>query len=225
MSADTASFDVDVNEEHFRVAIFGSARIEQNDATYRTVYELAKHIGEAGYDIVTGGGPGLMEAANAGHEAGDPSNKTRSLGLLIKLPNEQRANSHLDIKQEYSYFTQRLQGFIQLSNAVVVAPGGIGTFLELVYTWQLEQVGFVRDIPIILLGEMWEELVQWVQRWQVANAYIDPEDLNFVFCVKDEDVAMQLITQTDTLCNIQSPNVCQQLRKQLVTDGREDEST
>src|SRR3990167_4061590 len=121
-----------IEKEHFRVAIFGSARVNQKDENYRLVFQLAKLLGSEGIDIVTGGGPGTMEAANAGHKL----DISHSYGLLIKLPREQRANAHLDVKKEFTKFSERLHEFMKLSNAVVVAPGGIGTTLEFFYTLQ-----------------------------------------------------------------------------------------
>ena len=124
-----------IDVERFRVAIFGSARIKENDSRYKQIYTLAKMIAAEGFDVVTGGGPGIMEAANKGHKDGRKKGKiVHSFGLNIVLPKEQTANKHLDIKKDFERFSERLDYFMYLSNVVVVAPGGVGTLLEFFYT-------------------------------------------------------------------------------------------
>ena len=140
------------NKKRFRVVIFGSARIEEGDPNWNVIYDLAKRIAEVGIDVVTGGGPGLMNAASQGHNAGDISKNVQSIGLQIMLPKKQIDAEHLDIKKEFSRFSERLDNFIDLANAVVVAPGGVGTMLEFFYVWQLMQVRMIHNVPIILLG-------------------------------------------------------------------------
>ncbi|MBI4018944.1 MAG: LOG family protein [Candidatus Aenigmarchaeota archaeon] len=179
----------------FRVAIFGSARIKKNDANYRMIYRLAKMIGKEHVDIVTGGGPGIMEAANKGHKAGSNGNGAHSMGLLIKLPNEQKSNKHIDIKKEYRHFSERLDNFMMLSSAVVVAPGGLGTLLELVYAWQLMQVRHTCEIPLIVIGDMWKEFVAWSKKWQLRSAYMKPEDFDSIYTVATADDAMEILKQ------------------------------
>ncbi|MEM2703421.1 MAG: LOG family protein, partial [Candidatus Bathyarchaeia archaeon] len=113
----------------FTVAIFGSARIERGSRIYWEIYELARMIGEAGMNIITGGGPGLMNAASEGHRAGRRSSEAKTIGLRIKLPFKEVESSHLDIKKEFDRFSHRLDEFMNIANAVVVAPGGVGTLL------------------------------------------------------------------------------------------------
>lgn len=185
-----------IDVERFRVAIFGSARLKANDPRYKQIYTLAKMIAREGMDIVTGGGPGIMEAANKGHQEGKRGNSSHSFGLNIKLPQEQIANKHLDIKKEFSRFSRRLDFFMALSNVVVVAPGGIGTLLELMYAWQLVQVTLVSKVPLILLGKMWPPFVRWVEKWMEKKRMIDEEDLQIIFLAKDTKEAMQLIRKT-----------------------------
>ena len=139
-------------DAHYRVAIFGSARTKEGDPKYQEVFEISKGLAAAGFDIVTGGGPGIMLAANAEHQS-VPSDG-HSIGLNIKLPFEQEANKFLDIKKGFDRFSGRLDTFMALSDAVIVAPGGIGTLLELFYSWQLIQVQHVCETPIILYGKM-----------------------------------------------------------------------
>jgi len=144
---------------HYRVTIFGSARISEGDEQYQDVYSIARGLAAEGFDIVTGGGPGLMQAANAGSQS--VTNGGKSIGLNIKLPSEQHPNLFLDIKEEFDRFSTRLDTFMALSDAVVVAPGGVGTMLEFFYTWQLVQVQQICETPIILYGEIWTGLLQW----------------------------------------------------------------
>ena len=179
--------------KQFRVAIFGSARIKNNDRNYRLIYRLAKRIGKKDIDIVTGGGPGIMEAASRGHDAGSKGNGSRSLGLLIRLPREQKANRHLDVKKEYLHFSERLDNFMTLSSAVVVAPGGLGTLLELSYAWQLMQVGQSCQIPIILIGDMWKHFIRWSKKWQLGSKYMNREDFRSVYTVSTVEKAMKII--------------------------------
>tara|TARA_Y100000310_G_C20655664_1_gene801847 strand:- start:481 stop:1179 length:699 start_codon:yes stop_codon:yes gene_type:complete len=184
----------EMQEEHFRVAIFGSSKIKRGDETYRQIFELAKRIGQENIDIVTGGGPGLMEAANRGHKAGSKDNPSHSFGLLIDIPNVQEVNRSLDVKKEFRRFTGRLDTFMALSNIVIVAPGGIGTTLELFYTWQLIQVDKSCEMPVILLGKMWRELMKWVKKWPLKKRFMDPRDMKTICLAKGNDQAMEIIT-------------------------------
>ncbi|MEK7528281.1 MAG: LOG family protein [Patescibacteria group bacterium] len=190
------SVESELSNGHFRVTIFGSARIKESDATYKQIYELAKMIGEKGFDLITGGGPGIMNAASAGHFKGDRRNRADSIGLKIRLPREQKDSRHLEVEKIFTRFSSRLDNFMALSNAVVVTEGGIGTTLELFYTWQLMQVGHIRPIPIILVGPMWRELVRWVRRYLLRSKLIDKKDLDHVFCVKTNVEAMKIIMKS-----------------------------
>ncbi|MBP9709052.1 MAG: LOG family protein [Oligoflexales bacterium] len=161
-----ADFDnllTEMETDFYRVTIFGSARIEQHSPLYQQIYELAAALAARDIDIVTGGGPGLMEAANKGAKAG--SNRVRSIGLAIKLPFEDDANAHLDVKRHHRRFSSRLDEFMRISHAVIVTQGGLGTLLELFYTWQLMQVNHIQPRPFILLGkEMWKGLLKWMEK-------------------------------------------------------------
>jgi uncharacterized protein (TIGR00730 family) len=200
-----------MKQEHFRVAIFGSARIKKNDKNYKSIYKLAEQIGERGHDIVTGGGPGIMEAANRGLK--DGSKDAHSFGLLIKLPREQKPNKALDIKKEFQYFSKRLDSFMELSNAIIVAPGGIGTLLELSYAWQLIQLKKAKNIPIILMGKQWKRLVTWMKRNLLKNNYIDKQDLDLVFPVNSAKEALKIIDNTYELFLENNPKIVERLRK------------
>ena len=186
----------ELKRKEFRVTVFGSARIKKDDKIYKQVFDLAFEIGKHKFDIVTGGGPGLMEAGNAGHEAGDKGHKSDSIGLVIKLPWESKGNKHLEIKKEFNTFSKRLDTFMALSKVVVIMPGGIGTCLELFFTWQLLQVKHLKPIPIIVVGKMWEKLIDWVEKYPLKKGLISKKDLGFVHIVKNNDEAMKIIMKT-----------------------------
>ncbi len=177
----------------FRVAIFGSARIKEGDKVYNEIYELAKAIGSRQYDVVTGGGPGLMEAANKGHTAGDKENIAESIGLNIQLPFEQHSNEYVELEKSFAKFSDRLDTFMQLSNVFVVTPGGIGTMLEFFFTWQLLQVKKMAFKPIILVGEMWEKLIHWVIDYSLKDGLLSSGDFEFIYVVKNNAEAIDLI--------------------------------
>ncbi len=202
-----------INKKHFRVAIFGSARIKPNDPRYKLVYRLAKMIAEKEIDIVTGGGPGLMDAASRGHHKGRKGNGSESIGLTIQLPREQSDGYHLDIKKDFERFSKRLDSFMSLSNVVVVAPGGIGTILELFYTWQLIQVKQVCEMPIILLDDKWDELIEWVKKGPLRAKLMSPEDMDPIFCAKTPTQVMRLILKTKEEFDNGGKNICHNLKK------------
>jgi len=178
-------------DAHYRVAIFGSARIKEGDQIYKDVYAIARGLAEAGFDVVTGGGPGLMLAANAGHKSA--SHGTHSIGLNIKLPTEQEPNRFLDIKKDFDRFSGRLDAFMSLSDAVIVATGGIGTILELFYTWQLVQVQHLCDTPIILFGDMWGPLLAWLKNDVQSRGLFGSRDMHQVFHIDSTDKVVQFI--------------------------------
>lgn len=206
------SKDLDLEKElqrdHFRVAIFGSARPKPSDPVYQDAYRLAKDIAGLGLDVITGGGPGLMEAASLGHRDGDPEGITHSIGVNIKLPFEQSVNPGVEVSDEHERFSTRLDEFMLLSTAAVVMPGGIGTALELFYTWQLIQVHHICKMPLILVGEMWLELIYWVIDHQLKDKYISPEDLNSVICVKTVDEALEVIKDAKKVYDEKGRDAC-----------------
>lgn len=200
-------------EKHFRVAIFGSARIKKDDEIYTNVYSLASEIGKNGFDLVTGGGLGLMEAATAGHKAGRGNKKTHSIGLTINLPWEIKPNEHLDIKTHFDKFSERLDEFMVLSNVVIVVPGGIGTCLELFYTWQLTQVKHICNIPIILVGDMWKELIDWVEKWPLKKGLISPKDMTNIHLAQNNDHAIRVIKKAHELYEKLGDSYCLNWKK------------
>ena len=187
--------DLGLYEKHFRVTVFGSARIKPNDPIYHQVYNLAKLVAAENIDVITGGGPGLMDAANKGHQEGRKTNSSYSIGLNIKIPEEQKPNRHLDIKKEFNKFSVRLDTFIGLSDVVVVAPGGVGTLLELVYAWQLVQVKKVSNLPIILLGDIWKEFLKWVESYPLKQQFLLSEDVDYLLFAGNYYEAFKIIKQ------------------------------
>jgi predicted Rossmann-fold nucleotide-binding protein len=183
-----AGIDERIDKSHFRVAIFGSARLTTDSPVYQTIYELAKMISEEGMDLVTGGGPGLMNAASEGHH-------------------------HLDIKTEFNHFSNRLDTFMRYSNAVIVASGGVGTLLELFYTWQLMQVQHTCHIPIILLGQMWKDLVNWIKRWPLQNELLDQNDVELLYLASDYHEAFQIILEAYKSYQRNDENFCLNYQK------------
>lgn len=182
--------------DRFRVCIFGSARIRPEDPIYHTVRELARDLAELDVDVVTGGGPGLMEAANAGvQEARNAA--SLSYGLPIRLPTAtERANRHLDIKSEHRRFSSRLDEFMRLSHAVIVAPGGIGTMLELMYVWQLIQVKMIEPRPVVMLGrDFWGGLMAWMREEMLVRRLVSPEDFDPIHLVDTPAEALGYVRQ------------------------------
>ena len=184
--------------KHFKVALFGSARTEPGDGTYTKIGHLAEMLGERGIDILTGGGPGLMRAANEGHVLGTDKSgsNAHSIGIGVRLPWNQKFNEAVKYKEKVNRFSKRLDEFMLMSNAVVVAPGGLGTMLELFYTWQLVQVHHICDIPIILLGEQWGGLLKWIKKEPLKGNYLDEKDFKLVFHAKTSKQAMEIIEQS-----------------------------
>jgi len=190
--ADLDTAITDMGTEFYRVSIFGSARIKPDTKEYKGVYTLAKELAENGADIVTGGGPGLMEAANAGAKEGS-SSKSKSFGIRIDLPFEATPNEHLDIKFYHKRFSSRLDEFMRISHAVVVTPGGIGTLLELLYTWQLIQVNHISARPIILVGDMWNGFLDWIKSEPLKAQLLDKSDFDNIVIVKNVHEVTKLL--------------------------------
>src|SRR5215207_5362819 len=146
--------------ERYRVTIFGSARAKPGTYAYDAVKRVAAALAEMGCDVITGGGPGLMQAANEGAAAANAPERSKSVGIRVDLPFEQEVNPFVGEAFEHKTFFTRLHHFVLTSDAFVVVPGGIGTVLELMMVWQLLQVKHV-DAPLILVGKMWGGLVDW----------------------------------------------------------------
>jgi uncharacterized protein (TIGR00730 family) len=182
---------------YYRVAVFGSARIQAGDKEYAEVRQLTSRLTALGCDIVTGGGPGLMEAANEGAASSrdngkNAKKKTRSFGLTIAIPYE-KANPYLDSVTAHRTFFSRLHHFVRMSQAFIIFPGGVGTGLELFMVWQLLQVGFMTERPVILVGAMWQGLIDWMRREMVPRRLINAEDLDLVHLAGSIEEAVALI--------------------------------
>jgi uncharacterized protein (TIGR00730 family) len=184
------------SNDFFRVSVFGSARIKEDDPLFAKVEKLAYLLGLEGMDVLTGGGNGLMVAANVGVKRAQEQtqNKSKSIGLTIALNRFESANSHLDIKTHHRKFSSRLDDFMRLSHAMVVTPGGIGTVLELTFTWQLLQLSHITERPMILLGEeFWKGFLQWIKDVPLAQKLISPEDMKWFHIVNTPEEAVDII--------------------------------
>ena len=182
--------------DFFRVCIFGSARIKPDDDIYKLTEKLAHMLGSEGIDVLTGGGPGLMEAANKGAKAGKSKtgSRSKSFGITIALNRFEEPSEHLDIKHHHKKFSSRLDDFMRLSNAIVVVQGGIGTLLELYFSWQLLQVGHMPERPIILVDRnFWAGLIDWMKDKQIVLGLVSPGDMRWVHLVDTEDEALEII--------------------------------
>jgi uncharacterized protein (TIGR00730 family) len=183
--------------ERYRVTIFGSARARPGTFVYEEVKRVAASLAELGCDIITGGGPGLMQAANEGAAAAGAPERNRSIGIRVDLPFEQEVNPFVEQAFEHKTFFTRLHQFVLMSDAFVVVPGGIGTVLELMMIWQLLQVRHVDDAPLILVGRMWADLVNWARSHLLASQppLANPEDISIPRCVNTADDAIALIRE------------------------------
>src|SRR5499427_8482836 len=167
--------------DRYRVTIFGSARLQPGSFGYEETKRAAAALADMDCDIITGGGPGLMQAANEGAS----SRHTQSLGIRVELPFEQDVNAFVTQAYEHRTFFTRLHQFVLMSDAFVVMPGGIGTVLEAMMIWQLLQVGHLHGTPLILVGKMYADLVAWCEhnmlRPELGLAH--PEDIALPKCV------------------------------------------
>jgi hypothetical protein len=165
--------------QNYRVTIFGSARLQPGTFAYESVKQLAAELTKMGCDIMSGGGPGLMQAANEGALSVDPEALHRSVGIRVDLPFEQAINPFVGQIYEHRTFFSRLHHFMIISDAFVVVPGGIGTLLELSLVWQLLQVRKLYNTPLILVGNMWADLVEWARRAMLREGSELASDVDF----------------------------------------------
>jgi uncharacterized protein (TIGR00730 family) len=180
--------------DRYRVTIFGSARATPGTVAYDETRRAAKALAEMGCDIITGGGPGLMQAANEGVEN---AGEVKSMGIRVDLPFEQEVNPFVELAFEHRTFFTRLHHFVLASDAFIVAPGGIGTVLETTMIWQLLQVKHLEHTPLILVGKLWPGLIEWVRSSMLTfeTPLIDAEDVNIPVCVTNADEAIEIIRQ------------------------------
>ena len=184
-------FDALANVEK-GVSIFGSARTSPDDPQYRAATEVARILGEAGFSIITGAGPGIMEAANKGARlAGAPS-----IGCNIELPFEQGANPYVDTLVSFRYFMVRKTMFIKYSNAFICFPGGFGTLDELFEAVTLIQTGKIFQFPVVLFGtHYWAGLVRWLQSRVLSERKISPGDLDLLLLTDDPQEAARAVIE------------------------------
>jgi len=182
-------------DDRYRVTIFGSARAKPGTVAYEETKRVSKALAELGCDIITGGGPGLMQAANEGVKLAGVA--TESLGIRVDLPFEQEVNPFVELAFEHRTFFTRLHHFVLASDAFIVAPGGIGTVLETTLVWQLLQVKHLAETPLILVGKMWPGLVEWAREAMLSE---DPPlanagDLTIPQCVATGDEAIAILRE------------------------------
>lgn len=172
------------------VTIFGSARVNPDEAHYAAATAVARQLGQAGFNIITGGGPGIMEAANKGaREAG-----VISVGLNIELPFEQYLNPYVDIGKEFRYFFTRKVMLLKYAQALVIFPGGFGTLDEMFESLTLIQTGKIKNFPVVLFdSSYWQGLVEWLHHTMVGQGKINPADLNLFHVTDSPDEVCALI--------------------------------
>lgn len=182
------------HKDHYFATIFGSARIQTGSPAYLQIKDLAAKLTEMGCGIITGGGPGLMQAANEGASVSG-SVADQSVGIRIDLPFETAANPFVGRAYTHKTFFSRLHHFVIVSDVFIVVPGGIGTLLELSMVWQLLQVRKLYDTPLILLGDMWSDLISWAEKYMLAEdcQLAQPRDFDIPTCVKTTDEAIQIV--------------------------------
>lgn len=166
------------------ISIFGSARMPHDSPYYQLTEKIARLASDAGFSVVSGGGPGLMEAANKGAFEG----KSLSIGLNIQLPHEQHANAYQDVSHSFRHFFARKYMFVKVAAAYVVMPGGFGTLDELLEALTLIQTGKTPRIPIILVGSaFWAGLIDWFRDRLVTEGMISPEDMNLIQIIDEPE--------------------------------------
>lgn len=166
-----------LSDIHPAVSIFGSARTAHDHPYYQLAEEIARLLSDAGFSVISGGGPGIMEAANKGAFYG----KSPSVGLNIQLPHEQHNNPYQNISQTFQHFFTRKVMFVKFASAYVVMPGGFGTLDELMEALTLVQTGKTRRIPIILVGsQFWSGMLDWFKSSLLEEKMIDADDLDLI---------------------------------------------
>lgn len=172
------------------VTVFGSARTRKNETMYRKAVQTGRLLAESGFAVITGGGPGIMEAANKGaSEAGGVS-----VGLNIRLPSEQKANPYINHPLEFHYFFTRKVCFVKYASAFVLFPGGFGTQDEYFEAITLIQTHRIEQFPIVMIGrDYWRGLVDWMRQTMVKSNYIEARDLDLFVCVDEPKEAVEHI--------------------------------
>ncbi len=175
------------------VTVFGSARTAKDDPMYRAATMLAKGLAEAGFTVITGGGPGIMEAANMGAQQGGGL----SVGCTIELPHEQRVNDYTDLSVSFRYFFVRKMMFVKYAQGFVIFPGGFGTLDELFESITLAQTDKIEHFPVVLVGTAyWKGLLDWLHGRVGAEGKIDTSDLGLLRVTDDVDEAVSLMVES-----------------------------
>ncbi len=179
-----------LSEIYPAVSIFGSARVRPGDETYERAVVIARKLAQSGYNIITGGGPGIMEAGNKGAREGG----AKSVGLNIELPLEQQPNPYSDYRLFFQYFFVRKVMFVKYAQAYVGMPGGFGTMDEIFEALTLIQTKRIKPFPVILVGkDYWEGLLHWVREGLIPGKYVSSEDLDFITVLDDPDEVVHTI--------------------------------
>ena len=172
------------------VTMFGSARVRPDSPYYDLTERTARLLSDSGFSVISGGGPGIMEAANKGAFFG----KSPSVGLNIQLPHEQQNNPYQDISQTFRHFFARKYMFVRFASAYVVMPGGFGTLDELMEALTLIQTGKARKIPLILVcSDFWGGMIDWFKNRLVAEGMVDPEDMNLIQLIDEPEKVVEAI--------------------------------
>ena len=172
------------------VSVFGSARVPADHPYYRLTEEIARQLSDAGFSVISGGGPGVMEAANKGAFFG----RSLSVGLNIQLPHEQISNQFQDVSQTFRHFFARKVMFVKFASAYVVVPGGFGTMDELMEAMTLVQTQKIRRIPIILVQESyWRGLIDWMKDRMVSERMIDAADMDLIKVIDEPKQVVEAI--------------------------------
>ncbi len=172
------------------ITIFGSARVRPDDPYYQKAEYLARRLAENGFSVITGGGPGIMEAANKGAAAAGG----QSIGMNIRLPYEQKPNPYANTSIEYKYFFIRKVMFVKYAVAYVILPGGFGTMDEFFEALTLIQTKRIKGFPVILMGsEYWQGLISWMKGTMIGNDKIEPCDLELIHVIDDPDEVVKHI--------------------------------
>jgi uncharacterized protein (TIGR00730 family) len=174
------------------VSVFGSARTPEDDPEYALARETARLLGDDGFAIITGGGPGIMEAANRGAQ----ESHAQSIGLNIELPFEQGLNPYVELGLEFHYFFTRKVMFVRYASSFVVFPGGFGTLDETFESLTLIQTGKIRHFPVVLVGTAyWSGLVDWIRERMLSDGMISPEDMDLLVLTDDPWEVLRIVQE------------------------------
>ncbi|MEW6014998.1 MAG: TIGR00730 family Rossman fold protein [Candidatus Zixiibacteriota bacterium] len=177
---------------HPAVSIFGSSVLKEDSPYYKLARDIARKLSNSGFAVITGGGPGIMEASNWGAQEGI----SKSVGLNIEIPHEQKPNRYQDISLSFRYFFARKVMFVKYASAFVIMPGGFGTFDELFEALTLIQTKKIFEFPVILVGsEFWGGLVDWIISSPIRAGTLSKEDLNYFSLTDDPDEVVRIIKE------------------------------